>query len=73
MAIYKVKAGKKSASIRQGIYWGLWGVVAGIYALQPLLKAAHRDEKSILAAYLEEDEQKPQNQQPSVEQNGIKT
>lgn len=52
MAIYKQKIGKKHASFRQGLFWGLWGFVAGVYCFQPLLKLIHRDEKSILSDYI---------------------
>lgn len=52
MAIYKEKIGKKSATIRQGILWAFWGFLAGVYCLQPMLKAVHRDEKSILSDYI---------------------
>lgn len=52
MAIYKEKIGKRSATIRQGILWAFWGFLAGVYCLQPMLKAVHRDEKSILSDYI---------------------
>lgn len=56
MAIYKAKPGKRAASLRQTIFWAFWGALAGIYVFQPMFKAAHRDEKSILAAWLEQEE-----------------
>lgn len=55
MSLYKAKPGVRT-SFQQGLFWAIWGIVAGIYVFQPMFKAAHRDEKSILAAYLEDEE-----------------
>lgn len=72
MAIYKEKIGAKRASVRQGILWAFWGFLAGIYCFQPMLKAAHRDEKSILAEYFEIDDNKVKDIKPEKE-NATKT
>lgn len=52
MAIYKEKIGAKRANLRQGILWGIWGFLAGIYCFQPLLKMTHRDGRSVLDDYI---------------------
>lgn len=48
MAIYKKPTEYKFATLRQGVLWALWGFLAGIYCLQPLMKASHREEKNYL-------------------------
>lgn len=53
MAIFKKPAGAKRATLRQGIYWSIYGFIAGFYCWQPLLKISHRDESSILADFIQ--------------------
>lgn len=68
MAIYKRPVGYKHASIKQGIYWGLWGFIAGVYCFQPLLKRTHREENSLLYEYVKrwgEDPKEPEAEKPS--------
>lgn len=48
MAIYKKPSGYKFATIRQGLFWAVLGIFAGIYSLQPLMKATNREEKGFL-------------------------
>lgn len=62
MAIYKKPAEYRFATIRQGLFWAVLGFVAGIYCLQPLMKATHREEKAILPKLIEQDERKAQLQ-----------
>lgn len=58
MAIYKKPAEYKFASIRQGIFWALLGFIAGLYSLQPLMKATHREEKGYITKLIEGGEKK---------------
>lgn len=53
MAIYKKPTVFKSATFRQGFLWAVWGFLAGVYCLQPLLKAAHREERNYFYGSLE--------------------
>lgn len=57
MSIYKKQSVKKLASIRQMIFSAIWGTIAGVYVFQPLLKALHRNETSIIADCLKLDDE----------------
>lgn len=54
MPIYKISSKEriKKATTRQAIFFWLWGFIAGVYCWQPLLKATHVEEKSLLAKYV---------------------
>lgn len=55
MVIYKLSAKEKKlqkASTRQAVFFCIWGFIAGVYCWQPLIKAMHVEEKSILAKYV---------------------
>lgn len=73
MSIYKHPPGYNKANFRQGAFWAFWGILTSIYVCQPFLRYTHRDEKSILAEYLEEDIKKSKPQPKATTQNDIKT
>lgn len=51
--LYKKAASAKNASVR-GMFWTVViGVTCGIYGLQPLLQATHKDEGSWLTDFVE--------------------
>lgn len=52
MAIYKQRVGHKRADFWSGVCWTLWGMVSGIYCIQPILKRTHREENSIVYDYM---------------------
>lgn len=56
MAIYKKPSGYKFATIRQGILWGVLGLLAGVYSLQPLMKATNREENGFLIRLIDNEE-----------------
>lgn len=58
MAIYKKPAKYRFATIRQGLFWAVLGLFAGVYCLQPLMKATHREEKAILPKLIDEEEER---------------
>lgn len=56
MAIYKKPSGYRFATVRQGILWAVLGLFAGIYCLQPLMKATSREEKGFIIRMIENEE-----------------
>lgn len=52
MAIYKKKLTVTSATTRQTIFWGIYGMLTGIYIFYPMLRATHRHEKSVIADWI---------------------
>lgn len=56
MAIYKKPSGYKFATIRQGIFWSVLGLLAGVYCLVPVMKATNREEKGFLIKLIDQEE-----------------